>query len=114
METNNASGAAVVGADIEIDNPDAGIFLGVEAKVVVHTAKATGATVLPVEVINSDKEGDFVFVEENGVVAKKRIEMGISSDTYSEIKEGITTEDAVIITTGQELEEGMAVTAIPQ
>ena len=114
MATNNASGAAVVGADIEIDNPDAGIFLGVEAKVVVHTAKATGATVLPVEVINSDKEGDFVFVEENGVVAKKRIEMGISSDTYSEIKEGITTEDAVIITTGQELEEGMAVTAIPQ
>ena len=48
------------------------------------------------------------------MVAKKRIEMGISSDTYSEIKEGITTEDAVIITTGQELEEGMAVTAIPQ
>lgn len=114
MATNNASGAAVVGADIEIENPDESIFLGVEAKVVVHTAEVSGAVVLPVEVINSDKEGDFVFVEENGMVAKKRIQTGISSDSYSEIKEGLNEGDAVIITTGQELEEGMAVTAIPQ
>lgn len=114
MATTNASGAAVVGAEIEIANPDSSIYLGVEARVEIHMAKVTGVVTVPVEIINTDKEGDFVFVAENGAVAKKRITTGISSDSYMEIKEGLTAGEQVIATTGQELEEGMPVTAIPQ
>lgn len=114
MATTNASGTAVVGAQIEIENPDESIFLGVEAKVVIHTAEASQVPVVPVEVVNSDKEGDFVFTAENGVVAKKRVVTGISSDSYIEIKEGLSEGEAVIVTTGQDLEEGMAVTVMPQ
>ena len=113
MATTNASGAAVIGAEIEIDNPDAGIYLGIEARVEVHMASVTGVVAIPVELINSDKEGDFVFVVENGVVAKRRITTGISSDSYSEVLDGLSEGDAVIVTTGLNLEEGMAVTAIP-
>ena len=114
MATTNASGAAVVGAEIEIKNPDSDIYLGVEARVEIHTAKAEGVVAIPVEVINTDMEGDFVFVAENGMVVKKRITTGITSDSYSEVKEGLTEGEAVIMTMGQELEEGMSVTAIPQ
>ena len=114
MATTNASGAAVVGAEIEIHNPDADIYLGVEARVEIYTAKAEGVVAIPVEVINTDMEGDFVFVAENGVVVKKRIITGITSDSYSEVKEGLAEGEAVIVTMGQELEEGMPVTAIPQ
>ncbi|MBO5208909.1 MAG: efflux RND transporter periplasmic adaptor subunit [Lachnospiraceae bacterium] len=114
MATTNASGTAVVGADIQIDNPDENIFLGVEAKVAIDTAKVEQALVVPIEVINSDKDGDFVYVVENGVLAKKRIVTGISSDDYCEIKEGLTEGEQIVadVTTG--LEEGMEVTAIPQ
>ena len=80
----------------------------------IHTAKAEGVVAIPVEVINTDMEGDFVFVAENGMVVKKRITTGITSDSYSEVKEGLTEGEAVIMTMGQELEEGMSVTAIPQ
>ena len=114
MATTNASGTAVVGAEIEIDNPDSEIYLGIEARVEIQTAQVTGVTAVPVEIINSDKEGDFVFVAENGVVVKKRITTGISSDSYSEVIEGLTEGEAVIVSTGQDLEEGMAVTVIPQ
>lgn len=114
MATTNQSGAAVVGAEIAIKNPDADIYLGVEARVEIHTAKAEAVVTVPVEVINTDMEGDFVFVAENGVVAKKRITTGITSDSYSEIVEGLSEGEAVIMTMGQELEEGMPVTAIPQ
>ncbi len=114
MATTNASGTAVVGADIEIENPDDSIFLGVEAKVNIHTATVSQALVVPVEVINSDKAGDFVYTVENGVVAKRRIVAGISSDTYSEVKEGVSEGEQVISTMGQDLQEGMAVTAVPQ
>lgn len=114
MATTNASGAAVVGAEVEIRNPDQSIFLGVEAKVEVHMATAEGVVAVPIEVVNTDREGDFVFVAQEGVVKKKRITTGISSDMYIEVKEGLAEGEEVIMTTGQELEEGMPVTVIPQ
>ena len=113
MATKNDSGAMVVGVVVRIENPDENIFLGVEAKVYVHMAKAEGVVTVPLEVINSDREGDFVFVEENGVVAKRRITVGISSDSVSEITEGLSEGDNVIMANGMELEEGMAVNAMP-
>lgn len=114
MATTNASGAAVVGAEVAIENPDQSIFLGVEAKVEVHMATATDVVTVPVEVVNTDREGDFVFVAEEGMVKKKRVTTGISSDTDIEIQEGLTAGEAVIMTTGQELEEGTPVTVLPQ
>lgn len=114
MATTNASGAAVVGAEVAIENPDQSIFLGVEAKVEVHMATATDVVTVPVEVVNADREGDFVFVAEEGMVKKKRVTTGISSDTDIEIQEGLTAGEAVIMTTGQELEEGTPVTVLPQ
>ncbi len=45
---------------------------------------------------------------------KKRVTTGISSDTDIEIQEGLTAGEAVIMTTGQELEEGTPVTVLPQ
>lgn len=114
MATTNASGAAVVGAEIEIDNPDSAIYLGIEARVEIHIAEVAGAVAIPVELINSDKDGDFVFVVENGVVVKKRITTGITSDSYSQVTDGLTEGEQVVVTTGQDVEEGMVVTAIPQ
>ena len=113
MATQNNSGAMVVGVNVNIDNPDENIFLGVEAKVYVHMAKAEGVVTIPLEVINSDRDGDFVYVEENGVVAKKSIVTGIASDSVSEVKEGLSEGDNVIMANGMEFEEGTAVTAAP-
>ncbi len=114
MATTNQSGAAVVGAEIGIENPDSDIYLGVEARVEIHTASAAGVVTIPLEVINTDMDGDFVFVAENGVAVKRRITTGIASDSFSEVTEGLAEGETVIVTTGQNLEEGMPVTAIPQ
>lgn len=114
MATQNNSGAMVVGVDVRIENPDESIFLGVEARVYVHMAKAEGVVTIPLEVINSDRDGDFVYVEKNGVVEKRRITTGIASDSISEVKEGLSEGDNVIMANGMEFEDGTAVTAIPQ
>ena len=108
MATTNNNGAAVVGVDISIDKPDENIFLGVEAKVVVHTAKAEGVVAIPMELINSDRDGDFVYVEENGVVAKKRITIGISNESLCEVKEGLAAGDKVIMSMGHGCDGGTA------
>ncbi|MCM1174380.1 MAG: efflux RND transporter periplasmic adaptor subunit [Blautia sp.] len=114
MATINNSGAAVVGVDIGIENPDSGIFLGVEAKVAVHTDVAEQALVVPIEVINSDQEGSFVYTVENGILMKKRITTGISSNTLCEITEGLNEGDQIVGNVITGLEEGMAVTAIEE
>ncbi len=114
MATTNASGAAVVGVEIRIDNPDSDIYLGVEAKVSVHTAYAEQVLIVPVEVINSDKNGDFVYAVENGILVRKNVVTGISSDSYCEIKEGLNEGDQIVGSSAAYMEEGMAVTAVPQ
>ena len=65
--------------------------------------------VLPIAAIYADKEGDFVYVEENGIAVRRNIVTGISSSEYIEIKDGLTTSDKVIVSSQVILEDGMAV-----
>lgn len=112
MATLNANGNPVVGAQIHIEDADEDIYLGIEAKVVIHTESANQVLIVPVEVVNADKEGDFVYVVENGVVVRKNIVTGISSDSYIEIKEGLNEEDIVLSNISTGIVEGMAVTPV--
>lgn len=116
MATKNDSGAMVVGVDVTVNNPDENIFLGVEARVYIHTAKAENTVNVPIETVCSDVDGDFVFVEKDGLVAKQRVTVGISTDSVCEITEGLTAGENVLYPSvmgmGVELEEGMAVTVM--
>lgn len=113
MATKNASGAPVVNADIRIVNPDEKIFLGVEAKVSINTAKSEGALLVPISAVNTDRDGDFVYVVENGFVVKKIVQTGISSDMNIEITEGLNEGDQILTEITAGITEGMAVTAVP-
>lgn len=116
MATLNDSNTPMVGVEVHLTNPDDKIILGLDAKLNVHTGSAQNTLLIPVEAINADKNGDFLYVIENGVVARRPITCGISSDEYTEILEGVTEEDQIIVNslTGISLEEGMAVTAVPE
>ncbi len=114
MAEKNNSGAAVVGTEIRITNPDSDVVLGVEAKVVVSTAKVENAVLIPATSINVDMDGEFVYVVENGIIVKKRVVTGISSDTMTEITEGLSQGEQVVTEVSAGLAEGMAVMAMPQ
>ncbi len=116
MATLNASNTPMVGVEVHLTNPDDKIILGLDAKLTVYTDSAQNTLLIPVEAINADKNGDFLYVVENGMVVKRAITCGISSDEYTEVLEGITEEDEIIVSslTGASLEEGMAVTAVPE
>lgn len=112
-ETNN-SGAAVVGTEIRIVNPDSAVILGVEAKVVISTAQESDAVLVPVTAVNVDMEGEFVYVVENNILVKKPVTTGISTDTMVQISEGLTGTEQVVTDVTSTLTEGMAVVAMPQ
>ena len=111
IATQNEKGASMISADVRIKNPDADIFLGVDAKVTIHAEEADDVVVLPSEVVNIGKTGSFCYVLENGVITRKDITTGISSDEYTEVTDGIKEGDEVIRDLGS-LEEGMQAEAV--
>lgn len=112
MAEVNASNTPMVGVEVHLLAPDDRIILGMDAKLTVYTRKSENTLMIPVEAINADKDGDFLYVVENGVVVKKPIVCGISTDTYTEVLEGITEEDVIVVTSYTNLEEGMPVTVM--
>ena len=114
MAEMNNSGAAVVGTEIRITNPDSNLILGVEAKVIISTAQEQNAVLVPVSAVNVDMEGEFVYVVENNILVKKPVVTGISSDLYIQIKEGLSEGEQVVTEVAANLQEGMTVMAMPQ
>lgn len=92
-------------------NPDEDVFIGVDAKVIIHAEEADNVVILPSEVVNIGKSGSFCYVLDNGVITRKDITTGISSDDYVEITEGLSEGDQVIRDL-ETLEEGMQAEAV--
>ena len=81
---------------------------------VISTAQASDAVLVPVMAVNVDVDGEFVYVIENSIVVKKPVTTGISSDTMVQITEGLTQGEQVVTDVSSGLVEGMTVVAIPQ
>lgn len=109
MATTNANNMPVVEAQIKITNADEDIYLGIEAKVVIYAEKAENVLVVPVETVNSDKNGDFVYVVENNIVVRKDVVTGVSSDEYIEVTDGLLENDQVMTDISLDITEGMEV-----
>ena len=111
----NSSGTPMVAVRVHIDNPDENIFLGIDAKLKILTASEKGVLQVPVEAVNVDSQGQFCYVIDNGILTKQYVTTGISSETYIQIKDGLTQTQEIVTTSvyGIGLDEGMAVTAMP-
>lgn len=107
--TRNANGVAVVDTTIKVKKPDSDIILGVEANNKIHAQKAENTLVLPYEYVQTDSEGDYVYVVDNGVVTRKNVTIGIASSTEAQILDGISAGDQIITSDYDNLTEGMVV-----
>lgn len=110
----NSSGTPMVAVRVHIDNPDENIYLGIDAKLKILTASEKGVLQAPVEAVNVDSQGQFCYVIDNGILAKKYVTTGISSESYIQIKDGLQNNQEIVTTSvyGVGLDEGMAVTAM--
>lgn len=112
--TNQAAVAAAgIQATVHLDHPDDNIFLGVDAKVKILAAEAKDVVILPIEAVNIGKDGTFCWVCEDGILTKRIITTGITSDECAEITEGIEEGEQVIADPGNH-EEGDPITVTEQ
>ncbi len=108
-----AVSSASVSATVHIDNPDENIFLGVDAKVTIQAAEAEDVLVLPTEAVNIGKDGTFCWVNEDGIMKKRSITTGVTSDECAEITQGIDEGEQVILDPRNH-EEGDSITVTEQ
>lgn len=105
MTGNNTSGT--IKGRILIDNPDDNIYIGVSAKAYIFVGKSEQALVIPYEALNTDIDGDFVYVvNKENLIERKDITVGIYSDEYYEVIDGIDEGDKVITNVTKDMKPG--------
>ena len=110
MQTGTAG--AQVKVTVSVDDPDENIYLGLDAKCSILTASVKDVLILPVEAVNVDSIGEFVFTYDTTtmIVGKKYVTTGASSELYVEIKDGIDSNDVIVISYTGVVEEGKMAT----
>ena len=102
----SASGGSIKGR-IELDNPDENIFVGVSAKAYIFIGEATGALAVPYSALCTDVDGDYVLVvNDNNIIERKDITLGLYSGEYYEVVEGLVEGDKVIKEVTKDMKPG--------
>lgn len=109
----NEKGAPIITCEVNIENPDDNIFLGVEAKASILTGSEKNALTVPVEAVNTGKDNTFCYVLADGVIARREVVTGISSDTLTEIQKGLKEGDLVIPQLPAGMTEGSPAKSMP-
>lgn len=94
--------------NVELAMPGASAFTKANmiAYIKIKDYEKKGAMTVPVSVIQKSPEGDFLFVDLNGVASKKLISVGQTSQGQAEILKGLAFGDKVITTGFMDLTEG--------
>lgn len=102
----SATGGSIQGK-ITINNPDENLFIGVSAKVYVFVGKSEQTFGVPYEALNTDIKGDYVYVvDKDNKIQRKDVTIGIYSDEYYEIIDGIEEGDKVIRNVTKDMKPG--------
>lgn len=98
METvTDAQNKAKLQVEVHINNPDERIYLGTDADVTIQTGKSENAVLIPNHALYADDGGDYCYLLENGVIAKRYLTCGLAGADMTEVIEGLTGGEKVII-----------------
>ncbi len=107
MTGTNAEQASNIGVEISLNEPDDEIIIGLEVKAYVNTAQEENVLRIPIDALETDDEGDHVFVARGKKAVRIAVETGIKNDEMVEITSGLSEGDVVIWDMTTELTDGM-------
>jgi len=95
-ETTTSSGLVVVEVKIELEKADPKLKPGFTAGADIIVGEAKDTLLLPVEAINERGKKKFVIVMKEGKPSMRDITVGISDETYVEVKSGLEEGELVL------------------
>ena len=97
---------------IDIENPDLQLRAGMFASVVLHVEHVDDALTIPRESLQGPADRPFVYVIADGCARAHPVKLGIEEQGYAQVLSGISPGDRIVVTGGQSLVDGAAVTAV--
>lgn len=82
--------------EIHIDKPDGKLYLGTDVDAVIETGEKERAILIPNSALYADDKGNYCYLMENGIVAKRYIVCGLEGDRNTEVLEGLFGGEQVI------------------
>jgi HlyD family secretion protein len=109
------SGSAKVPATIKLDKPSGTLIPGSQVSVEIIVQQRQKVIAVNIEAIQRSEPEPFVWVRDNqGLVQKRKVTLGLEGPTKVEIKSGLKLGEKIILPTPEiELQPGMRVTKIP-
>ncbi len=98
--------------EAEFTNPGNELMNGVTVETKVLVYENTNAIIIPRNLMMSDEQGHYLFIENNGKAIKVYAENGRESGIYYELSKGLKPGDRLIIKGADQLENGTAVKVI--
>jgi membrane fusion protein (multidrug efflux system) len=99
-------------AEVEFDNSKREIKSGVTVEVKVLIYKNPKAIIIPRNIVMSDDDGQYIFIDKDGIAEKRYVTNGQESGVYYEISSGLQVGDKLVIHGGSQLNDGAKVKVI--
>lgn len=99
-------------AEVEFDNPKNELKSGVTVDVKILVYENPNAVIVPRNLVMTDENGSFVFVEKDGTASKRYITNGNDSGIYFEVSQGLNVGDNLITRGAAQLTDGIKVNVI--
>lgn len=99
------TGGGFKGGEIYFDNPDETLIPGAPAQVVIDL-KIPDALLVPEDAIQNSGAENFVYIDDNGKAAVRKIQLGDKIGAYYIVKDGLNADDLIITNGFKNLREG--------
>ncbi len=104
--------ARLYNLELVVPNPDGRILPGMFARVEIVKQTLKNTAVIPLYSVITQNNEKFVYVEKNGKVEKRDVELGLLADWEIQIKKGLEPGDRLVIVGHRSLDNGQKVDVI--
>lgn len=92
----DAQNKAKLQVEVHIKNPDEHIYLGTDADVTIQTGESENTVLIPNQALYADDNGEYCYLVENGMVAKRYLTCGLVGENVTEVVDGLSGGEHVI------------------
>jgi len=104
-----SNGGNAFPATMKLKNADLALRIGMGGSVTITVTDVQDAIAVPIEALVDENDGQFVFVVENGKLAKRKVTTGVMTESEVQIAKGLDANELVALSSGTPLEAGTSV-----
>ncbi|MDP2182536.1 MAG: efflux RND transporter periplasmic adaptor subunit [Actinomycetota bacterium] len=104
-----ATGGTVFPVHLSLSSPDADVLIGMKGDANVEVNIVAGATTIPVEALFDEGGTTFVYIVEDNLLVRTKVEVGTLTETTAQVLSGVDVGDEVALSGATELVDGMRI-----